>query len=59
MEDPLPKDLYGILACPVDKAELIYTKNKNGLKCTRCKHVYPIKGGIPILLPPDMQNSVE
>jgi uncharacterized protein YbaR (Trm112 family) len=52
-DDPLPKDLYNILACPVDKADLKYTKDKKGLKCTKCGHVYPIRDGIPILLPPE------
>ena len=53
MKDPIPKDLYDILACPVDKADLSYTKDRTGLKCTKCGHVYPIRDGIPILLPPD------
>jgi len=53
MEDPLPKDLFDILACPVDKADLKYTPKKDGLKCVKCGHVYPIKDGIPVLLPPE------
>jgi len=57
MKDPLPKDLYDILACPVDKADLKYTPKKSGLKCIKCKFVYPIKDGIPILLPPEMQKK--
>ncbi len=57
MTDPIPKELYDILACPVDKADLKYTKDKKGLKCVKCDYVYPIKDGIPILLPPDMQEK--
>ena len=57
LKDPIPKDLYKILACPVDKADLVYTKDKKGLKCKKCGYVYPIKGGIPILLPPDQQKK--
>lgn len=53
--DPLPEDLYNIIACPVDKADLKYTKDKKGLQCTKCKYIYPIKEGIPILLPPELQ----
>jgi uncharacterized protein YbaR (Trm112 family) len=56
-KDPLPKELYDILACPVDKADLRYTKDKKGLKCSKCGYVYPIKEGIPILLPPEMQEK--
>jgi len=57
MKDPLSKELYEILACPVDKADLRYIKDKKGLKCTKCKQIYPIKDGIPILLPPDTEYA--
>ena len=50
-KDLLPEELYKILACPVCKKDLEYTKDKKGLYCKRCNHVYPIKGGIPILMP--------
>ena len=53
MEDPIPKNLFDILACPICKSDLIYNRNKTGLICTRCKEGYPIRDGIPILLPPD------
>lgn len=48
----IPKELFDILACPVCKADLEYTKDKNGLSCVKCKNKYPIKDGIPVLLPP-------
>lgn len=54
-KDPISKELYDILACPVDKADLKYTKDKTGLKCAKCGYVYPIKEGIPVLLSPEMQ----
>ncbi len=47
----LPKELFDILACPTCKADLEYTKKKDGLVCTKCREVYEIKNGIPILLP--------
>jgi len=47
-KDPLPKELYQILKCPVCKKDLVYTKDKKGLFCKRCDKVYPIKEGIPI-----------
>ncbi len=53
-KDPISKDLFEILACPVCKSDLKYSKDKKGLICGKCKHTYPIKDGIPILLPPDM-----
>lgn len=55
----LKKELVDILACPVDKAPLKLSVDKEaggevekgGLKCTRCGHLYPIEEGIPNLLP--------
>jgi len=50
-KDPIPKELFNILACPLCKTDLKYNKNKTGLICIKCKRNYPIKKGIPILLP--------
>ncbi|MBI4141863.1 Trm112 family protein [Candidatus Woesearchaeota archaeon] len=55
--NPLPAELYSIIACPVDKSDLKYTKEKTGLQCVKCKYIYPIKEGIPILLPPELQEK--
>lgn len=54
MKEPISKELFKILACPVCKADLAYNKQKTGLICKNCKVAYPIKEGIPVLLPPDM-----
>lgn len=51
-QDPIPKDLFDILACPICRADLCYTKAKKGLVCVKCGEKYPIKEGIPVLLPP-------
>jgi len=56
-EDPIPKELFDILACPICKVDLKYNKDKTGLICTKCKFEYPIKDGIPILLPPEMHEK--
>jgi len=53
----LPKELLDIICCPMDKADLIYNKEASTLTCTKCKFVYPIKDGIPILLPPELQDK--
>lgn len=51
IKEPLPKDLFDILACPICKSDLTYNKIKTKLVCTKCKKEYDIKEGIPILLP--------
>ena len=56
-KEPLPKDLFDILACPLCKADLEYTKDKKALLCSGCGAKYPIKEGIPVLLPPKMRKS--
>ena len=50
-KDPILKDLFDILACPLCKADLEYTKGKKGLICSKCGAEYPIREGIPALLP--------
>jgi len=51
----LPKDLLEILACPDDKAPVleVTVKSKYGLKCTKCKRIFEVRDGIPIMLPKD------
>ena len=51
MKDLISKDLYKILACPRCKSDIKYNKDKTSLICKKCKKEYPIKEGIPILLP--------
>ena len=57
IEDPIPKDLFDILACPLCKADLEYTKDKKGLVCSKCNAKYPIEDRIPILLPSKERKS--
>ena len=57
MKEPIPREIYDILACPVCKADLSYTKDKKSLVCTKCGKKYPIKEGIPILLSEKGKNS--
>ena len=54
IKDPIDKKLFDAIVCPVCKSQLAYTKNKKDLICTKCKVQYPIKNGVPILLPPGM-----
>lgn len=50
----LSKGLLEVLACPDDKAaviELTSGKNKGDLQCQKCKRIFEVKDGIPIMLP--------
>jgi len=49
MKQELPEDLLKILTCPVCKSKLEYKKEKNILRCNKCRIDYPIKEGIPDL----------
>ncbi len=46
----ISQDLLEKLACPACKKPLTLIENANGLKCTGCHRLYPIRDGIPILL---------
>ncbi|MFA5406859.1 MAG: Trm112 family protein [Candidatus Nanoarchaeia archaeon] len=66
MKPLIDKELMNILACPVCKGDLKLIdfrgkprkKDERGLDgklfCKKCKLDYPIKEGIPILLPPEL-----
>ena len=43
-------DLLEILVCPVDKADIEVVRDGAGLRCTKCRRVYPVKDDIPIML---------
>jgi uncharacterized protein YbaR (Trm112 family) len=52
-KEVISKDLLDILACPVCKTDvelMEYKTGEHGLKCAKCKKVYPIKDGIPVML---------
>ena len=42
--------LLEILVCPLCKEAVALTADGNGLKCPKCKRVYPIKDDIPVML---------
>jgi len=44
------QDLLDILVCPQDKAPVHLTPDGSGLKCEKCRRVYPIKDDIPVML---------
>ncbi len=46
----LRKELLEILACPKCKGNIRFDEQKDGLVCEKCKLLYPVKEGIPIML---------
>ncbi len=46
----IKKELLEILACPVDKGDIIYDEENDKLICKKCGRRYPIQDGIPIML---------
>ncbi|MBN2567331.1 Trm112 family protein [Candidatus Woesearchaeota archaeon] len=54
--DPIPKELFEMLSCPVCKGELRWDDGKRNVFCTKCDQRYPVKDGVPILLPPEKKD---
>ena len=45
--------LIELLACPVSKAPVIFVESRQLIVCPTSKLAYPIKDGIPAMLPED------
>ncbi|MDQ2993637.1 MAG: Trm112 family protein [Pseudomonadota bacterium] len=48
--------LLDILACPICQGKLQYKKNEQELVCRFDRLAYPIRDGIPIMLPRDARQ---
>jgi uncharacterized protein YbaR (Trm112 family) len=46
----IDKELLEILACPKCKGEVQLNEKQDGLICNRCRLMYPIREGIPVML---------
>ncbi len=47
---PLAPELKQILACPKCKGELVFHEERDEIDCPRCRLVYAIRDGIPVML---------
>jgi len=47
---PIRRELLEILACPKCKGKIKLTEKEDGLICEKCRLLYPIKEGIPVML---------
>ena len=55
--DTLDKKLLEILVCPLSKKSLRYDENTNELICDESGLAYPIKDGIPVMLPEEARKT--
>jgi uncharacterized protein len=46
----LNQELLDILACPKCKGDLHLNEQQDGLVCSACRLVYPVRDDIPIML---------
>ena len=46
----ISKQLLELLACPVCHEKLLAVPDRRGLLCERCRLVFPVRDGIPIML---------
>ncbi len=44
------KELLDILVCPKCKTPVKLTADAQGLKCSACRRVFPIRDDIPVML---------
>jgi uncharacterized protein len=56
---PIAKELLDILVCPVCKLPVHYTEDQSGLRCDRCRRIYPIRDEIPVMLPEEATVAPE
>ncbi len=52
----LDPKLLEILVCPVTKGPLVYDRERQELISKRANLAYPIRNGIPIMLPEEARN---
>ena len=55
----LTQELLHILACPLCRNGLDVVGETEGLACSRCAVVYPIRDEIPVLLPEEAVSAHE
>ena len=54
-DEKLPEWLLSLLVCPLDRGELIL--QDEALQCKVCGRRYPIRDGIPILVPQEVESE--
>jgi LSD1 subclass zinc finger protein len=47
--EPSP-ELLSMLVCPVCRTPVELTADRQGLRCSTCRLIYPIRDGIPVMI---------
>ena len=47
---PISQELLDLLVCPVCKTPVTLTPKGEGLRCAKCRLMYPIRDGFPIMI---------
>jgi uncharacterized protein YbaR (Trm112 family) len=55
----VPQELLDILACPKDLTPVKLTEDGKGLRCPKCRRVYPIQNDIPVMLADEARIELE
>ncbi len=55
----IAQELLDILVCPVCKAPVKLLPDGSGLKCEKCRRVYPVRDDIPVMLPEEATIASE
>ena len=53
------KELLESLVCPVSGGDLVYDIQLGELRCEKSQLAYPIRDGIPIMIPEEARQIVE
>ena len=53
------KELLKSLVCPVSGGDLVYDIELNELRCEKSGLAYPVREGIPIMIPDKARQIVE
>lgn len=53
------KQLLDILVCPQCKTPVKLTSDQQGLKCSTCRRVYPVRDDIPVMLVDEARIEAE
>jgi len=47
---PVDPELLAMLVCPLCKASLSLVEEGQGLECSECGRIYPVRDDIPVML---------